>query len=120
VETAYQRYWEVRTQAFSTLDTSRLPEVVAGEELPREEKRVRDLADEGHALRLIYQHRLSFPEVSDGQAVLIDELINDSRLLDAATKQPLPDAASSEAQRVRVEMQRLDGRWKVVEVAVYR
>jgi hypothetical protein len=120
VETAYQRYWEVTTQAYFTLDTSRLPEVLAGEELSREERRVQQLAAQGVAGQLIYQHRLSFPEVSQSRALIVDELVNESHDIDPVTKVPLPSTRSPSDERIQVEMQVLEGGWKVVDVRVFR
>src|SRR5262249_21730913 len=73
VEDAYARYWEVRVQAYYTLDTSHLPEAMAGAELAREEKQVKDLQASGRAGKIVYDHNISFWEVSPDHAVIYDE-----------------------------------------------
>ena len=56
IETAYLRYWQVRTQAFLDLDTSQLGEVMMGDELARTEKYVQDLRAQGRAAKMEVEH----------------------------------------------------------------
>jgi hypothetical protein len=68
------------------------------------------------ALHLVYQHRVSFPEVAENQVVIRDELVNTTQPLDVVTKQPLPTPVGTQEQRIEVELRRIDGTWKVVDV----
>lgn len=120
VEEAYTRYWEVRVQAYYTLDTSRLPEVMAGEELRREEEQIRELASQGRAGQLLVEHRITFPEVSNDRIVIYDEHVNKSIYLDGATKRELRTSDPPELERVSYELAKVNGQWKVIDGIIYR
>lgn len=115
VEEAYARYWMVLVQAYYTLDTSRLPEVMAGEELRRQEEQIRELASQGRAGKLIVEHRISFPQVSDDRVVIYDEQLNRSLFLDAATRIEFRSSAAPETEKLTFEFRKIDGTWKVLD-----
>jgi hypothetical protein len=119
IEEAYARYWEVRSQAYLTLDTSRLSEVMAGEELRREEKQVRDLQAQGRAGKLDYEFHPTFRTVSADQAVIYDEHINRSLHMDPVTRQVFPTAQAPELEKVSYEFRKIEGKWKVVDGAIH-
>lgn len=115
VEEAYARYWMVLVQAYYTLDTSRLPEVMAGEELRRQEEQIRELGSQGRAGKLIVEHRISFPQVSDDRVVIYDEQLNRSLFLDAATRTEFRTSAAPETEKLTFEFRKIDGTWKVLD-----
>ncbi|HET7767137.1 MAG TPA: hypothetical protein VFN74_00080 [Chloroflexota bacterium] len=118
VEDAYARYWQVVTEAYKTLDTSKLPQVVAGVELEREERQIRALASQGRAARLSFDHNLSFDRTSSNEAVLFDELVNRSVFVDLATGQDMKTNTEPEIQKVSHQFRKIDGTWKIVDGAV--
>jgi len=115
VEDAYARYWEIRTQAYLTLNPSRLPEVMGGNGLSAEEKMLRDLQYQGRAAKLNYQHRVTLRQVGTDQATVYDEHVNHSVFVDLSTNQELPTNTSPEIERVSYELRKINGNWKVVD-----
>jgi len=119
IEDAYARYWQVRKQAYLSLEVSLLAEVTAGEELQREERQIGALAAQGRAARLTYEHRPSIREVSADRALVFDELVNHSVFVTAATGQELPTNAPPQIEKVSHEFRKIGGRWKVVDGVVH-
>lgn len=117
VEDAYLRYWDVLKQAYLSLDTSRLGEVMAGAELSRQEQQIRDLQSKGRAAKLEVDHRIAFANISPERAVVYDEYLNRSLFLDSATKQELPTKEQPEIEKLSFEMRKINGTWKVIDAA---
>lgn len=117
VEAAYLHYWDVRSQALWTLDTSHLPEVMAGAELDRDVQQVKDLRDKGQAMKIDVNHKLVFLQVSDAASRLYDEYFNKSYYVDGATKQPIGTPGPGGVAKITYDLQKLDGTWKVVDGA---
>lgn len=113
VEAAYLHYWDVRTQAFLNLDSSRLGEVMAGDELARAEKYIQDLRSQGRAAKMDVEHRIALPKVTPDEAVVYDEYLNKSVFVDSVTKQELKTDAPVETVKVSFYLSRIDGQWKV-------
>lgn len=119
IEDAYLRYWEVLKQAYLSLDTSRLSEVMAGAELSRQEQQIRDLRSKGRAAKLEVDHRIAFANVAEERAVVYDEYLNRSVFLDAATKQELPTKEQPQTEKTSFEMRKINGSWKVIDAALH-
>lgn len=117
IEEAYLRYWDVLTQAYLNLDTSRLSEVMSGAELARQEQQIRDLKAQGRAAKLEAQHRIAFVQVSADHAVIYDEYLNRSIFVDPVTKQELPTKEPPATEKISFEMRKINGNWKVVDGA---
>lgn len=113
VEAAYLRYWDIRTQAFLNLDSSRLGEVMAGDELARAETYIQDLRSQGRAAKMDVEHRIALPKVTSDEAVVYDEYLNKSVFVDPVTKQELKTDAPVETVKVSFYLSRIDGQWKV-------
>ena len=118
VEEAYARYWQVRAQAYLDLNPELLGQVMAGAELQREQEQLADLKRRGRAGLIDADHRITFREVSPGKAVIYDEYLNKSVLLDATTKQRIPTNETPNTERVTYELNLVGGAWKVVDGAL--
>src|SRR5438132_1433800 len=75
---AYLRYWDIRMRAYYDLDPSRLHEVMAGEELAREERQVLDLKGQGRAVSMDVEHNIRILKATPEEAVVYDEYVNHS------------------------------------------
>lgn len=116
---AYFRYWDVRGRAYYSLDTSQLKDVMAGDELAREEQGVRELAAQGRAARFDIEHNFRIVSVTADEALINDEYVNRSLFLDAATKREMPTKQTPPVEKVSFEMKRINGVWKVVDGAFH-
>ena len=114
IEAAYLRYWQIRTQAYLDLDTSHLAEVMADEELARNEAQIRDLKAQGRAAKLDVEHRIAFAKVAPDSAIIYDEYLNKSVFVDVQTKQELKTSEPPEREKISFYMQKIGGVWKVV------
>ncbi len=115
IEAGYLRYWDVLSQAYLNLDTSRLPEAMSGAELGRQEQEIRSLQAQGKAAKLDVEHRVAFPKVSQDYAVVYDEYLNSSVFLDPITKKERPNTAPVATEKISFEMRKVDGVWRVVD-----
>jgi hypothetical protein len=114
---AYLRYWDVLTQAHFDVDASRLGEVLAGVELERTENDIRRLRAEGRASRLEVELHFRILQATPNDAVVADQYVNRSVYVDAVTKQEIPTKEPPSVTKIDVQMRKLDGVWKVVDVA---
>ena len=115
VEEAYARYWAVFTDAYSLIDDSRLPEVMAGDELERARIQIRKLREQGRAGTLIMELHPRFSEVAPDRVVIYDEQVNRSVYVEPVTKQSIPTSQAPEVEKVSYELRKVDGVWKVVD-----
>jgi hypothetical protein len=114
---AYLRYWNVRARAYYDLDPSRLKEVVAGAELARDEEDIQKLRAQGLAADTDVDLNFRILEATPDEATVYDEYVNRSLHLDAVTKQPIPTKEAPKVLRISFQMKKIDGVWKVVDVA---
>ncbi len=114
IEAAYLHYWDVRTQAYLALDSSRLPEVMANDELTRNQKQIADLKAQGRAAKLDVEHQIAFAKVAPDSAIVYDEYLNKSVFVDMVTKEELKTSEPPEREKISFDMQKIDGAWKVV------
>ncbi len=115
VTEAYQRYWQLRAEALFALDTSRLDQVAAGEHLDQLVAYIAELRSTGQAGQTDVEHHFVVLEASDRQAIVGDNYISNSVFVDATTHDRLTDPAGDNLQEF-FTLNRLDGRWKVVNV----
>ena len=115
IEAAYLHYWDVRSQAYSDLDTTHLPEVMAGAELERERQQITDLKNQGRAANIVAEHRIAFVRVSDTSAELYDEYLNKSYLIDATTRQAIQPPGPGGTAKVTYQLEKADGVWRVID-----
>jgi hypothetical protein len=114
---AYLRYWAVRTRAYYDLDSVRLREVLAGPELARDEEDIRKLREQGRAADLDVDLNFRILRATPDEATVYDEYVNRSVHLDAVTKQVLPTKEPPTVLKISFEMKKIEGVWKVVDVA---
>lgn len=119
VTRAYQRYWEVAAQAELILDPSRLPEVMAGAELSREQSYIQELMSRGRAVQGDVEHNADVKEATAQRAVVYDEYVDRSIYVDPSTRQPLPGEQQSTLRKVSYQLEKRDGVWKVVDGTRY-
>jgi hypothetical protein len=115
VEAAYSKFWDVRTEAALNLDISRLPEVMAGPALEREQQQISDLQARGVAAVIEGDHEVGLLSLTQDEAELYDEYVNRSYLIDPVTRQPVGAPEPEETVKVSFRLQKLDGVWKVVD-----
>jgi hypothetical protein len=115
IEDAYARYWQVRTEAHLTLNPGKLPEVMADAELLREERQLANLAGRGRLGRIDVRHTVSLHEVSTNSALIYDEYLNNSVLLDAVSGTEIPTNDPPSVEKVSYVLRKVDGQWKVVD-----
>lgn len=114
---AYIHYWEVRQQAYLDLDTSHLSEVMAGAELDREIKQIRDLKAKGWGMKIDVEHHVSFALLADDHATIYDPYLNRTLYIDATTKQEYPTGDPPTIEKVSFVLKKIDGIWKVIDGA---
>lgn len=116
VRQAYLRYWNVYANALYTLDTSRLAEVTAGDELIQARQAVNNLQTQHHAAKIEIEHHIAVVSLAQSQAVIQDEYLNRSYLVDATTKQALQTPNSGQTENISCQLSLQNGIWKVVKV----
>ena len=115
VQAAYLRYWDVLTEANLSLDTSRLPEVMAGRELAQAQQQVEELKAKGKAAKVDVEHRIALAKVTPDEAVVADEYLNKSVYVDPVTKAEFKTTAPPTVEKLSFTLRKIDGQWKVVE-----
>lgn len=111
---AYDRYWEACSAALLNLDPTLTQSVAAEGEYDRIEREIADLRARGVALRVVIVRNPLVVEITDGTAIIVDDIVNNSFYVDAATKQPPRGTGSGEVLRDMFYFRRIDGVWKVV------
>lgn len=112
---AYLEYWDAYSSALLELDPSLAGDHAAGEELDRIEEEIQDLAIQGLALRIRVEHNFTVVEASDISATVIDNIVNNSFLVDAETKEPPEAEGSGDRFQDTFDMAKVNGRWVVVK-----
>ena len=117
IEQAYLHYWDVRSQALLTLDTSHLADVMGGAELTRDQEQVEQLKAQNQAVHIEVVHRLAFVNVGEDKAQLYDEYTNTSYLVDPVSKAALGSPGPGGIAKVSYQLEKTDGTWKVMDGA---
>ena len=115
VEQAYLKYWDVYSDTLLNLDASKMSEVAADNGLSRVQEEVADFQRRKAAVRVRVTHSLLVFDVTDTDAKIYDEILDQSFLVDPTTK--LPSESSNQGTLVKDTfiLKRIDGTWKVVE-----
>lgn len=114
---AYLLYWEVRKDAFRSLEPGRLSEVMAGDALARDVKQIQDLKAQARAVEVVVEHSSVLVEAGLGKAVVYDEYLNQSLFIDLTTGKEMQTAEPPGVEKISYEMTKADGVWKVVDSA---
>jgi hypothetical protein len=120
VSGAYNRYWQVKADAFYLLDASQLSDVATGAELSRLEQRISDSQANDRATRVRVQHDFVVVSAQGDQAEVADDYRDFSVWIDPSTHQPLPGqteptADTAPEHKVLIDLQLSDGTWKVAD-----
>jgi hypothetical protein len=114
---AERRYWETYADALYDLDSSRLSEVAAGEELQRMIGKVEELRARNRILDSRLSHYSFVVNATEAKAFIWDRATDRSALLDPATKMPVqttgPDPSIGVTEIHVYTYQRIGGTWKV-------
>jgi hypothetical protein len=113
VQTAYLHYWDIREQAYLTLDASHLSDVMTGNELARAQKQIADMKAQNQAAKLQVDHHIAVAQVTSDHAVVLDEYVNRSVYVNPVTREEIPTSAPSETLSISFDMRKVDGIWKV-------
>lgn len=116
VAKAYLRYWDIYNDALYTLDTTRLGDVMSGEELSRVQKQIDGLRSRNQAVKSDVQHHYVVVNVSPGKAGVQDKFLDKSYLVDLKTKRALQSPGDGKTETIACQLQIIDGTWKVVSV----
>jgi hypothetical protein len=112
---AYQTYWQVRAEALYELDTTHLPEVMAGEHLADAEDLIAQLRNEGRAIQTKVTHKYVVFQATDDTAKIADQYVDNSVYVD-----PTSHAELSQPQGGTVfeqyDLEKIDETWKVVSL----
>jgi len=116
VERAYLQYWDAYAAALSTLDASRLPEVMTGAELTDARRQVDELRSQGRAARTDVEHDYVVVPTDTGRATVRDRYRNRSYTVDARTGQPLQAPGEGAITEIAAELEMEGGAWKVTRI----
>ena len=111
VAAAYLAYWDAYSEAVLNLDISLVEGFAIGEELEGIREEIETMRTNGVAFRVVVEHDFLVVLTSSVAATVIDEYVNNSFYVDAATKNPPRADGSGEVLRDTVFMEFLDGRW---------
>jgi hypothetical protein len=115
VEDAYKTYWDVRAQALFNLDTSHLPEVMAGDHLAAIQDLIAQLRAEGHAIQTSVQHNYVVSQASNEHATVVDEYVDNSVYIDPTSHIELSEPKGTTV-REQYEINKIGGTWRVVSL----
>jgi len=115
VADAYLAYWDAYADAVLHLDVTRVEGFAAGAELEGIRDEIETLRADGVAARIRVEHDFAVVSVTETEAVVEDEYVNNSFYVDAETKEPEEADGPGDVFRDTVLMQRVEGRWVVVQ-----
>ena len=113
VADAYQRYWQVYSDAMLQLDSSLLPQVTAGAALKDNQDEIAGLQARKRAVRVVVEHHFFVFNVTATDARVYDEVHNQSYLVDPVTKQAPQSSQQVDIEKDTFQLSKLDGSWKV-------
>jgi len=113
VAEAYLAYWDAYAEAVLNLDASLVEGFAAGEELESIRAEIEELRAEGVAMRVVVEHDFAVVDVTSTDAIVIDELVNNSFYVDPETKEPSEGQGSGAVLQYTFLMELIDGRWMV-------
>ncbi|MEA3056654.1 MAG: hypothetical protein QOD30_2086 [Actinomycetota bacterium] len=117
VEAAYLKSWDVYTDAVRTVDIAKLPTAYVDKALQIATDDVNRLRRDGVRAEMRVEHHYEIHVASSAPDVaqVIDEYVNHSVLVDAATgepREPDPNKVLNESYLLK----RTDGQWKVFDI----
>ena len=113
---AYLHYWDVYNSALLTLDTAKLSEVAADEELARDTQSVEELRSGHQALKSDITHHLEVTSVGADAATVHDQFEDRSYLIDPTSKQAVETPVPARTETIACQLRLVNGIWKVVNV----
>lgn len=119
VEQAYLRHWDVYAEALLKLETSRLPEVLAGNALTTVTQQVEEQRTNRQPVRIRVEHDYQIVITNDTTASIEDNYINHSVRLDPNTMEPI-EKDPNQKVRKSYTLKKVNGSWKVTEIIAYR
>jgi hypothetical protein len=117
VEDAYLRSWDVYTDAMLRLDPSRLDEVYSGEALDVRTNEIADLAARNTPAVMRVRHDYEIVMVNADDALVLENYLNHSVLVDGTTMQPIEPDPNKVVKREYVLRRERDG-WRVAHINV--
>ncbi|MEZ4503141.1 MAG: hypothetical protein R3C39_10990 [Dehalococcoidia bacterium] len=114
VAAAYLAYWDAYSDAVLNLDASFVEGLSAGEDLDSIKADIEMLRADGVAARIDVDHDFLVVEASETSATVIDQVVNNSVLVDPVTKEPIDGEGTGETLRYTFFFENIDGRWVVV------
>src|SRR5205085_6327251 len=111
---AYVTFWRVRSQAALELDSSHLPEVMAGDYLQNFESHLDGLRMQSRAIKTQVTLNYNVVKASSEVAIVHDRIEDESFYIDPGTQKPLTDPANDQVM-IEFSMAKLDGVWKVTD-----
>jgi hypothetical protein len=114
VGTAYEHYWQVRSEALLQLDKSHLSEAMGGDHLVSTSQLIDELLSENRAIQTSVDHDYQVIQATNESAQVFDDYLSSSFYVDPKTQAALTKPASDEL-RVLYQLKQSDGVWKVVD-----
>lgn len=117
VTQAYLAYWDAYAEAVLYLDITLVEDFVAGDELESIREEIEELRADGLAARIRVEHDIAVVSITESEAIIVDQYVNNSFLVDAETREPEEAEGPGDVVRDLIQMERVDGRWVVVHGA---
>jgi hypothetical protein len=117
ISRAYARYWDVRAEAFWSLDDSQLNSVMADNELTGALQTLNEIRSEGRAGATLVTHKPVIVRATSDEAQIFDDIADQSFYVDPATKEPLSSPGEAKPLVGFYFLHKLNGDWKVVDEA---
>ena len=117
VSAAYLAYWDAYADAVLHLDIRRVERFAAGAELEGIRTEIEALRADGIAARIRVEHDFDVISVTESSAVIVDEYVNNSFVVDAKTLLPENADGLGDVFKDTVLLERVDGRWVVTRGA---
>ena len=116
ISLAYEHYWQIRAEALLNLDASRLHEVMDGRHLKTVEGVISELNSEGRVIETNVDHNYRVVEATASSATVVDVYVSNSVYLDIHTHTQVSEPSGDRITEI-YDLTRLDGIWKVVNLA---
>jgi hypothetical protein len=117
VSQAYLAYWDAYADAVLHLDITRMEGFAAGAELEGIREEIEALRAEGLAARIRVEHDFEVISVTESSAVIVDEYVNNSFVVDAKTLAPETADGPGDVFKDTIRLERMEGRWVVTRGA---
>jgi hypothetical protein len=114
IEQAYNRFWDVRGQAFLDANPEPLADVMDGKVLQNDLAAMRALQAQGRAQRIEVRHNARILHAGPDEAAIEDDYVSTVVDVDAITKKPV-ESTTPGAWQIAYRMRKVDGTWKVVD-----